>query len=137
MHEEHETAKYWLCAACLEPTRFEIEHHFRIRYDGENNMQTLIKGKKGLIKKLQKLDITSIQQDEVLKHAEELGVELMQDESGAVIMMDDKDMTRFINLINDDYVESSLTGQRYEIVRKKLLKPEDDEDEDKLLRQLP
>ncbi len=28
MQEEHETAKYWLCAACLEPTRFGLESNF-------------------------------------------------------------------------------------------------------------
>ncbi|KAK3382917.1 hypothetical protein B0T24DRAFT_602981 [Lasiosphaeria ovina] len=28
MQEEHETAKYWLCAACLEPTRFDLESNF-------------------------------------------------------------------------------------------------------------
>lgn len=27
MREEHETAKYWLCAACLEPTRFDLESY--------------------------------------------------------------------------------------------------------------
>lgn len=28
MREEHEVSKYWLCSACLEPTRFEIKSHF-------------------------------------------------------------------------------------------------------------
>lgn len=113
----------------------EIESNFRLTYDGENNLQTLIKGKKSVIKKLQKLDVSAIKQDELLSHAEELGVELMQDESGAIILMDDKDMVKFINLLNDDYIESSLTGQRYEIVRKKPLKLEE-ADESALLKQL-
>jgi hypothetical protein len=112
----------------------EIERNFRLTYDGENNLQTLVQGKKSMIKKLQKLDVTAIKQDELLSHAEELGIELMQDESGAIILMDDKDMAKFINLLNDDYVESSLTGQRYEIVRKKPLKPEDEEEN--LLKQV-
>lgn len=112
----------------------EIERNFRLSFDGGNNMQTLIKGKKSIIKKLQKIDPTAIKQDELLTHAEDLGIELMQDESGAIIIMDDKDLIKFVNLLNDDYVESALTGQRYEIVRKKLLKPEE-EDEAMLLRQ--
>ena len=112
----------------------EIERNFRLSFDGGNNMQTLIKGKKSIIKKLQKIDPTAIKQDELLAHAEDLGIELMQDESGAIIIMDDKDLIKFVNLLNDDYVESALTGQRYEIVRKKLLKPEE-EDEAMLLRQ--
>ncbi|KAK4445205.1 hypothetical protein QBC34DRAFT_166332 [Podospora aff. communis PSN243] len=28
MREEHEMSKYWLCSACLEPRRFEVESHF-------------------------------------------------------------------------------------------------------------
>ena len=36
--------------------------------------------------------------------------------------MDDKDASKFINLLNDDYVESPMTGMRYEIVNKKALK---------------
>lgn len=28
MQEEHKTAKYWLCTACLEPTRFDLESCF-------------------------------------------------------------------------------------------------------------
>jgi len=111
----------------------EIEQNFRLTYDGENNLQTLVKGNKGIIKKLQKLDPTAIKQDELLAHAEELGIELMQDESGAIILMDDKDMIRFVNLLNDDYIESSLTGQRYEIVRKKPLKLSDDDDSEAML----
>ncbi len=112
---------------------FEIEQNFKLNFDGENTMQTLIKGKKSIIKKLQKLDVQAVKQDELLAHAEELGIELMQDESGAIIIMDDKDLIKFVNLLNDDYVESSLTGQRYEIVRKKPLKIE--EDEERLLLQ--
>ncbi len=114
-------------ASIAEQKVFEIESNFRLTYDGGNTLQTLIKGKKSIIKKLQKLDANVVKQDELLAHAEELGLELMQDESGAIILMDDKDLTIFINLLNDDYVESTLTGERYEIVRKKPLKiPQDD-----------
>lgn len=112
----------------------EIERNFRIAYDGENNMQTLVKDKKGLIKKLQKIDPTAIKQEQLLDHAEEMGIELMQDNNGAIIMMDDKDVAKFINLLNDDYITSPLTGERYEIIKKRLLKP-DEEDESAYLKQ--
>lgn len=112
----------------------EIERNFRLTYDGENNMQTLVKDKKGLIKKLQKIDPTAIKQEQLLDYAEEMGVELMQDTNGAIILMDDKDITKFVNLLNDDYITSPLTGERYEIIKKRLLKPEE-EDESALLRQ--
>lgn len=113
----------------------EIERNFKLTFDGENNMQTLVKGKKSIVKKLQKIDPTAVKQDDLLSHAEEMGVELMQDDSGAIIIMDDKDLTKFVNLLNDDYIESPLTGERYEIVRKKPLKPEE-ADEENLLKQI-
>ncbi len=112
----------------------EIEQNFRLSFDGENTLQTLVKGKKSIIRKLQKIEPSLVKQEDLLTHAEELGIELMQDESGAIIIMDDKDLAKFLNLLNYDYVESSLTGQRYEIVRKKLLKPEDEEEN--LLKQI-
>ncbi len=113
----------------------EIEANFKLSFDGENNLQTLIKDKNSLIKKLQKIVPGSVRQEELLQHAEDLEIDLMQDEAGAIIIMDDKDLAKFINLLNDDYHESALTGQRYEIIKKKLLKPEDDE-ETKLLKEV-
>ena len=66
-------------------------------------------------------------QDQIIDVADELGLELMLDEDGAIIIMNEKDMRTFINLLNDDYVESGLTGQRYEIKSKRLLKPTEEE----------
>jgi hypothetical protein len=106
----------------------EIEANYKLSFDEGLDMQTLVKGKKATIKKLQKMEIGKIKQDELLTHAEEIGVELMINPSGAIIIMDDKDLTKFINLLNDDYIESPLTGERYEIIKKRLLKPESDEE---------
>ena len=64
----------------------------------------------------------------MIDHSDDMGVGLMTDDSGAIIMMDDRDVTRFVNLLNDDYIESPVTGQRYEIIKKKLLKPADEEE---------
>lgn len=105
----------------------EIEAKFRLSYPEGANLQTLIEGKKSAIKKLQKIDPNSVEQEALLDHAEELDIEMMTDDSGAIILMDSKDADRFVNLLNDDYMESALTGQRYEIVRKKPIKPADNE----------
>jgi hypothetical protein len=121
-------------AAIAEHKVQEIESNFKLSYDGENTLQTLLKSKKSLIKKLQKLDVTAMNQEELLNQAEAMGIELMQDDQGRIILMDDKDLAKFVNLLNEDYMESPITGQRYEIVRKKPLKPEE-ENEDMLLRQ--
>lgn len=107
----------------------EISANFRLSFPEGQNMQTLIEGKRATIKKLQKIDPASIKQDQLLEHAGDLGIELMEDDSGAIIIMDDKDMSKFVNLLNDDYMESPLTGQRYEIIQKKLLKEDEPSDD--------
>jgi hypothetical protein len=100
----------------------EIEANFRLVFDMGNDLQTLIKGKKTLIKKLQQIEPSRIKQDNLLSHGEEIGVELMTNDTGAIIIMDEKDLTKFVNLVNDDYIESPLTGQKYEIIKKRELK---------------
>ena len=101
-----------------------IQEKFKLVFDGEQDLQSLVKGNKALINKLQKLELSEdIRQDKVIDHAEELEVDLLTDSSGAIIIEDAKDLARFVNLINDDYVESNLTGLRYEIRSKRPLKP--------------
>jgi Kiwa KwaB-like protein len=106
----------------------EIEENFRLSYAEGLTLQSLVKGNKAAIKKLQKVEPSQIKQDDLVDHAEELGVPIMVDEAGAIIIMDEKDMTRFVNLLNDDYIESPLTGLRYEIKTKRILKPADEDD---------
>lgn len=103
----------------------EIEANFKLNFADGFGLQSLVKGNPATIKKLQKIEPSLVKQDDLINHAEEMGVELMVDEAGAIIIMDDKDLKRFVNLLNDDYVESNMTGQRYEIISKRLLKPTD------------
>jgi len=106
----------------------EITTNFDLSFGENLDIQTLVAGKKSLIRKLQKIDTTTIKQSALADHAEELDIDLMTDESGAFIIEDSKDLTKFVNLLNDDYVESNLTGERYEIMRKKPIKPPKDDD---------
>jgi hypothetical protein len=106
----------------------EIEENYRLSFAEGMNIQNLVKDKKALVKKLQKLEVGKVTQDQVLAQAEDMDLNLMPDDSGAIIIMDDKDIAKFINLMNDDYMESPVTGERYEIIKKRLLKPEDAED---------
>lgn len=106
----------------------EIEANFRLNFAAGVGMQSLVKGKPATIKKLQKIEPSLVKQEDLVNHAEEVGVNLMTDESGAIIIMDDKDLTKFVNLLNDDYIESPMTGQRYEIIKKRLLKPDEEAD---------
>ncbi|MCA9348251.1 DUF4868 domain-containing protein [Candidatus Saccharibacteria bacterium] len=106
----------------------EIESHFKLSYAEGVGLQSLVKGKPAAIKKLQDIEPKSIQQQDIIDHSDEMGVGLMTDDAGAIIIMDDKDVTRFVNLLNDDYIESPVTGQRYEIIKKKLLKPAEEDE---------
>ena len=114
-------------AAIAEKKVEEINANFRLSFPDGENLNTMVASKKGAVKKLQKIDPTAIKQEQLLEHANELGVDLMEDDSGAIIIMDEKDLGKFVNLLNDDYMESALTGQRYEIIKKKPLKLDDDE----------
>lgn len=112
----------------------EIEANFKLTFEDGISMNALVQGKKSLVKKLQKLDTTALKQEDVMNQAEELDIDLMQDDSGSIIIMDDKDLTKFVNLLNEDYIESPVTGLKYEIIRKKPLKLGDPEDN--LLREV-
>ena len=115
-------------AAIAEQKVREIEENFKLSFGEGDSIQSLIKGKSKIIKKLQKMDVERTTQDQLLEHAEEMGIEMMTDDRGAIIIMDGKDMDKFVNLLNDDYMESPMTGIRYEIISKKELKPEDEKD---------
>lgn len=112
----------------------EIQRNYKLTFGEGDSMQSLIKGKRSIIKKLQKIETDVIKQEDLLSHGEELGVELMTDDNDAIIIMDAKDMEKFVNLLNDDYIESPLTGIRYEIQKKRELKLSDD---DKMLPASP
>jgi len=99
----------------------EIEANYQLSLPEEMTLQALLKGKKRLVKKLQEIDMTAIKQSDLMEHADELGVELMLDDLGNIIIMDGKDLDKFVNLLHDDYVTSSLTGRTYEIKSKKLI----------------
>jgi hypothetical protein len=101
-----------------------IEAQYNLAFAEGENMQTMVKGNKPLITKLQKLELDeTLKQEDILDHGDGLGVDLMCNEEGAIIIESPKDLTKFINLLNDDYVESNLTGIRYEIKSKRPLKP--------------
>ena len=60
-------------------------------------------------------------QKDLIDYADEVKLELMTDDDGSIIIMDDKDLTMFVNLLDEDYFVSPVTGQRFEAKGKKLL----------------
>ncbi|HJQ08870.1 MAG TPA: Kiwa anti-phage protein KwaB-like domain-containing protein [Candidatus Saccharimonadales bacterium] len=99
-----------------------IEEHYKLSFAEGIDLQSAIQGNKALINKLQKMEIGELKQEQLIDHAEELGVDLMVDDNGAIIIMNQRDLAKFVNLLNDDYIESNLTGIRYEVQRKRPLK---------------
>ena len=101
----------------------EIEKHFKLTFPEGMTFDALVRDSTSLVGKLQKVDPTMVTQDQVVTHADEMGLELMTDDAaGSIIIMDAKDAAKFVNLLNDDYVTSDMTGLKYEIKNKKELR---------------
>ncbi len=99
----------------------EIEQHYKLSFPEGLDLQSLVREKKGVVNKLQKLEVGQISQDQAIEYADNMGLDLMTDDAGAIIILDGSDLTKFVNLINEDYITSEITGKRYEIKSKKLL----------------
>ncbi len=99
----------------------EIEKEYKLSFPEGLDLNALVKERKKTVNKLQKLEIGTIKQEQVIDYADEMQLDLMSDDSGSIIIMDGGDLDTFVNLINEDYVESKITGNRYEIKSKKLL----------------
>ena len=85
-------------------------------------LNALLQDRKPLLKKLQNLQIADeMSQTQLIDYADDMKLELMTDNDGSIIIMDDKDLTMFVNLLNEDYYTSPVNGLRYEIKSKKLL----------------
>ncbi|MEI6850462.1 MAG: Kiwa anti-phage protein KwaB-like domain-containing protein [Candidatus Saccharibacteria bacterium] len=99
----------------------EIEKQFRLSFPDGLDMQSIVRERKKAINKLQKIEIGNITQEQVIDYADRMELEMMTDNSGAIIIMDGLDLDMFVNLINEDYMKSEITGQRYEVKSKKIL----------------
>jgi len=114
-------------AAIAESKVREIMDAYGLSFPEGVGLNALLQGKKQLIQKLQKLEVGKVTQETALEYAEEMDLELMPDDQGKIIIMDEKNLTTFINIINEDYWESPLTGERYEIIKKRPLKVKDED----------
>lgn len=99
----------------------EIEKEYKLSFPDGMNLQALVMEKKKIVNKLQKIEVGAITQEQALEYADSMQLELMTDDEGKIIIMDGNDLDMFVNLINEDYITSEITGKRYEIKSKKLL----------------
>lgn len=107
----------------------EIEKHFKLKFPEGMTFDALVRENKALVNKLQKIDPTLVTQDQIVEQAENMDLELMTDDAiGAIIIMDGKDAGKFVNLLDDSYMTSDMTGIKYEIKGKKELRHEEEKE---------
>jgi len=99
----------------------EIVKAYKLSFPEGTDLQALVRDRKKIVNKLQKLEIGAVTQEQAIDYADEMQLELMTDDAGAIIILDGNDLDTFVNLINEDYITSEITGRRYEIKSKKLL----------------
>ncbi|PKL31761.1 hypothetical protein CVV43_01380 [Candidatus Saccharibacteria bacterium HGW-Saccharibacteria-1] len=99
----------------------EIEKQFKLSFPEGMDLQSLVRERKKTVNKLQKIEVGEVTQEQVIEYADSMQLELMTDDAGAIIIMDGNDLDVFVNLINEDYITSEITGRRYEVKSKKLL----------------
>lgn len=99
----------------------QIEKQFKLSFPDGMDLQTLVKDRRKTVNKLQKIEIGDITQDQVVDYADQMQLEIMTDDAGAIIILDGNDLDTFVNLINEDYITSEITGRRYEVKSKRLL----------------
>ncbi|MCR5572834.1 MAG: DUF4868 domain-containing protein [Candidatus Saccharibacteria bacterium] len=99
----------------------ELQDAYSLSFPEGLTLNALLEDKKPLVKKLQAVEIGEMKQDQLLDYADEMQLELMTDDDGRIIIMDDKDLNMFVNLLSEDYFVSPVNGRRYEIKSKKLL----------------
>lgn len=105
----------------------EILKQFKLSFPDGLDLQSLVRERKKIVNKLQKMEIGEVTQEQAIEYADSMQLELMSDDAGAIIIMDGNDLDTFVNLINEDYITSEITGRRYEIKSKKLLGEPDGE----------
>ncbi|MBR0488312.1 DUF4868 domain-containing protein [Candidatus Saccharibacteria bacterium] len=106
----------------------ELTEKYKLSFAEGLTLNGLLADKKPILKKVQAMDIAEeMPQEKLVEYADEMQLELMTDDDGSIIIMDDKDLTMFVNLLNEDYYVSPVNGKRYEIKSKKLLGEPDGE----------
>ena len=101
----------------------ELMEKYKLSFAEGLTLNTLLQDKKPLVKKLQNMDIEEeMSQEQLVDYSDEMQLDLMTDDDGSIIIMDDRDLTMFVNLLNEDYYVSPVNGKRYEIKSKKLMK---------------
>jgi hypothetical protein len=99
----------------------QILSRYQLNFPEGQDLNSLVAGRTKTINKLQNLELGTKTQEEIINYVEEMALDLMSADDGAIIIMDGHDVDTFVGLLNDDYMTSDLTGLKYEVRAKKLL----------------
>ncbi|MCL2037793.1 DUF4868 domain-containing protein [Candidatus Saccharibacteria bacterium] len=99
----------------------QILARYQLNFPEGQDLNTLISGRTKTINKLQDLELGTKTQEEIVSYSENMALDLMTADDGAIIIMDGHDVDTFVSLLNDDFMTSDLTGLKYEIKGKKML----------------
>lgn len=98
----------------------QIESHFKLKFPEGLTLGSLLNDNPSLATKILKVDPDTATGEQVIEHADEYNLGLLYDEStGEIIIMNKRDLGLFIDLLNDDYVGSDMTGIHYVATKKK------------------
>lgn len=107
--------------AITEEKSQELMEAYGLSFPEGLSLNALLEDKRPLVKKLQGITVGEMKQEQVVSYADDMNLDLMTDETGKIIIMDNRDLSMFVNLLNEDYYVSPVNGKRYEIKSKKLL----------------
>lgn len=99
----------------------EILAKYKLSFPEGMDLQSLVRERKKTVTKLQKLEVGEVSQQQAIDYADTMQLDIMTDDDGAIIIMDGHDLDTFVNLINEDYITSEITGKRFEVTAKKPL----------------
>jgi hypothetical protein len=105
----------------------DIEKNFKLSFPDGLTLEAIAKNNVQLTDKLLRSNPAAVTQNGVIEQADRFQLALMTDDDGAIIIMDGRDAIMFANLINDDYVDSDMTGVHYLAVKKKEVFPTEDQ----------
>ncbi|MBQ3309228.1 DUF4868 domain-containing protein [Candidatus Saccharibacteria bacterium] len=100
----------------------ELQEKYKLKLSEGLTLNELLQDKKPLLKKVQAFDLENeMSQEQLIDYADQMDLELLTGEDGYIDILDEKELTKFVNLVNEDYYISPVNGRRYEIKSKKLL----------------
>lgn len=109
--------------AVVEQKGKEIEEQFKLSYPGTIGLDFayMVRQSKTLINKMQTVDPLRFRQEDVIQLIDDMALELMVDDEGKIIIMEEKDLSQFLSIINDDYVRGIGTDVQYIAKTKKMI----------------